>query len=48
MLAPLTVSEADCPAQIEVLGDIVKVIPLTVTVTWAVEVQPLGSVPVTV
>ena len=48
VLAPLTVSVVDCPAQIEVLGDIVNVIPLTVTVTCAVEVQPLASVPVTV
>ena len=48
MVAPLTVSVADCPVQIEVLGDIVNVILLTVTVTCAVAVQPLLPVPVTV
>lgn len=48
MLAPLTVSVVDWPAQTETLGDILNVIPLTVIVTCAVAVQPLTSVPVTV
>jgi len=34
--------------QAETLGDIVSVMLLTVTVTCAVAVQPLASVPVTV
>jgi hypothetical protein len=48
VFAPLTVRVADCPLQIEMFGDTVNVMLLTVIVTWAVAVQPLASVPVTV
>ncbi len=47
VLAPLTVSVADWPLQIETFGEIVSVIPFTVTVTCADAVQPF-VVPVTV
>ena len=47
MFAPLAVSVADCPTQI-IAGDTVSIMLLTLTVTWAVAVQPLLAVPVTV
>src|SRR5262249_25466852 len=48
VVAPLTVRVAGWPMQAETLGEIVKVMLLTVTVTCAVAVQPFASVAVTV
>ena len=47
IVAPVAVSVVDCPLQMEMLGETVSMIPLTVTVTCADEVHPL-VVPITV
>src|SRR5262249_3738469 len=47
--APFEVRVVDCPAQIETGGDTVTTgIGFTVTVTWALLVQPATEVPTTV
>jgi hypothetical protein len=47
VVAPVAVSEVDCPLQMETLGDTMRIIPFTVTVTCADAVHPL-VVPMTV
>jgi len=47
VVAPLTVSDVDCPLQIDTFGETVKIIPLTVIVTCPVAEHPFVE-PVTV
>jgi hypothetical protein len=46
-VAPVAVSVVDCPLQMAMFGDTVRIIPFTVTVTCADAVHPL-VVPITV